>query len=91
MTTVCAYAECPDCGGTGLYTGFMERKGEAVVCVSCGGTGRQTIRYKEFERRKRRNGVSKIRFGSGLILDNPGTDQWFSYREFEEKIKAPKA
>lgn len=31
--------KCHDCGGTGLYEGFMEGKGEAVVCISCGGRG----------------------------------------------------
>lgn len=79
--------ECGDCGGTGLYCGFMEAKGEAVVCVRCGGTGCRTISYKNFGGRKPRRGIKKVRFGSGLILDNPGKDNWMTYEEFLTKVK----
>jgi hypothetical protein len=80
--------QCSDCGGTGLYSGFMEAKGEAVVCVRCGGSGCRTINYTPFQGRKRRNGITKVRYGSGLILDNPGKDAWMTYDEFKTKVKA---
>lgn len=87
MTTNTIRAECSDCGGTGLYVGFMEAKGEAVVCVSCRGTGCRTIKYKPFVERKRRNGIQKVRFGSGMILDDPNKATWMTYDEFKEKVK----
>lgn len=31
--------ECTDCHGTGLYSGFCEAKGEAVICTGCDGQG----------------------------------------------------
>lgn len=31
--------ECQTCGGTGIYKGFAERNGAAVVCHTCKGTG----------------------------------------------------
>jgi hypothetical protein len=70
----------------------MERKDEAVVCVSCNGSGCHQItvdpgdQYKAFNGRKRRNGVAKIRFGSGMILDDTSRARWFTYSEFKEKV-----
>ena len=78
--------ECADCGGTGLYRGFMEREGEAVICIRCGGKGSQTLAFREFTGRKRKNGVQKIRSGSGTILDNPQGAKWISYEEFRKLI-----
>jgi DnaJ-class molecular chaperone len=78
--------ECPSCGGTGLYKGFMERPDEAVICVNCHGTGAKELSGKPFTGRKRKPGVSKIRGGSGTILDNPGKSAWMSYAEFEQKV-----
>jgi DnaJ-class molecular chaperone len=75
--------ECSECGGTGLYHGFMEQQGEYVVCVRCGGTGKRTISYKPFTKRNRRNNVSRVRFGS----DDVKKDQWVSYKDFLNKIK----
>jgi DnaJ-class molecular chaperone len=84
------HIECGACHGTGLYSGFMERAGEAVVCVQCGGTGRQTIRYNEYTGRKKKRGIKQIRAGSGLIVDQPSRNSWFTYEEFEAKIKPPR-
>lgn len=80
--------ECGDCGGTGLYSGFMEAKGEAVVCVGCRGSGCKEISYRPFERRKGRRGISRVRVGSGLILDDPRRAEWMSYGEFHQKFQA---
>mgnify|MGYP006898470229 CR=1 FL=1 len=78
--------ECPDCRGTGLYKGFMEGPGEAVVCVRCSGSGAQELKYNEFTGRKTKTGVTKVRSGSGTILDNPGKGSWISYEEFKRKV-----
>jgi hypothetical protein len=78
--------ECDECGGTGLYHGFMEAPGEYVICVRCGGTGKRELSYKPFTGRKRRNGVQKVRAGSGTILDGPGKSKWVSYTEFQKMI-----
>ncbi|TFG98703.1 hypothetical protein E4H12_05240 [Candidatus Thorarchaeota archaeon] len=82
------HAECDSCNGTGLYVGFMEREGEAVVCISCGGTGRQTISYKPYTHRKGKRGIKKVRFGTGMIIDNPNGG-WFTYADFLKNIRAP--
>ncbi len=58
-------AECPSCGGTGLYVGFAEPKGYAVICVTCDGTGCQKIVYKPFVKRKPRSGITKVMSGAG--------------------------
>jgi len=83
--------ECKACSGTGLYVGFMEGKGQAVICVGCTGTGCREIEVKKYAGRKPRSGITKIRGGSGTILDDASNAKWYSYREFETKIPAPKA
>jgi hypothetical protein len=84
------HIECPECRGTGLYVGFMEAKGDAVICVRCGGTGRQEIYIKPYTGRKERRGIKRVRAGSGLILDTPGDSDWITYAEFKRQIKEPK-
>lgn len=88
MTANTIRAQCSDCGGTGLYSGFMEAKDEAVICVRCGGSGCQTIRYTPFQGRKERRGIKRVRGGSGLIIDRPNEKSWMTYAEFKEKVKA---
>ena len=61
-------AECRSCGGTGVYCGFAEPKGTGVVCLDCGGTGCQKIRYKPFTGRKRRAGVEKVQQSRGTFI-----------------------
>lgn len=90
MSTVKVKYECPSCGGSGLYCGFMEGPGQAVVCVNCEGTGQAVTEFKPFTGRKKKRGVKQIRFGSGLIFDDAGKAKWFTYKEFESLVKAPK-
>lgn len=85
MNVIC---ECGECGGTGLYHGFMEGPGEYVICVRCRGTGKRELSYKPFTGRKNKNGVQKIRPGSGMIMDDPSKAKWMSYDEFRKKIPA---
>lgn len=82
--------ECSPCGGTGLYKGFMEAEGEAVICTRCSGTGANEFRYNEFTGRKEKGNVRKVRSASGYIIDNPSTPKWISYEEFKRRIPSPK-
>lgn len=52
--------ECDSCSGTGLYSGFAEPKGKAVVCHGCSGTGCNTISYLPFTGRKRKRGIREV-------------------------------
>lgn len=52
--------ECSACGGTGLYSGFAESKGTAVVCVQCGGDGCEEITFTPFTHRKDKRGIHTI-------------------------------
>ena len=52
--------ECSTCNGTGLYCGCAEPPETAVICLTCGGTGCETIRYKPFTHRKRKRGIKQV-------------------------------
>lgn len=76
--------DCKECKGTGLYVGFAEHKGSAVVCYHCKGAG--AVEFKappEFSGRKRRAGITSVsRPGSGWNLV-PGRDLGaVTYEEF---------
>lgn len=55
--------ECGACGGTGLYSGFAEPEGVAVICHSCRGKGHGTG-SKVFHGRKRLKGVRTVWLGA---------------------------
>lgn len=78
-------AECGACGGTGLYSGFAEPKGTAVVCLQCKGTGCQEIRYTPFTVRKGREGIHWVQKSrGGLIAFGVGpVGRLISYQEFQ--------
>ena len=85
-------AECRACGGTGLYQGFCESKGEAVVCVVCLGTGAEIVSYTPFTDRKNKRGIKLIRVSRGNFIGTGvgginGTEM--SYKEFQQKFKTP--
>lgn len=61
-------AQCGACGGTGIYCGFAEPKGVGVVCLKCGGTGKQIIEYIPFTERKTRADVKTVRLSQGTFL-----------------------
>lgn len=81
-------AVCTDCGGSGLYCGFMEAPGEAVVCVRCQGTGCYVFSYKPFEKRRRRRGIKTIRKSAGAFLATGvgGVGRTMTYSEFEKSF-----
>ena len=60
--------ECPSCGGTGLYCGFAEPKGTAVICHGCNGDGNCLYQYKPFTGRKRKKGVQIVRESRGSFI-----------------------
>ena len=61
--------ECDSCKGTGLYQGFAESKGVAVVCRSCRGKGwyREKITYNTTDGKLKRRKDIKL-----VIEYNPG-------------------
>lgn len=54
--------ECENCAGTGLYSGFGEQNGAAVVCHGCTGTGKVIFEktFKLFSRRQKTKGVKRV-------------------------------
>jgi hypothetical protein len=60
--------QCQSCGGTGLYCGFAEPKGTAVVCITCGGSGKSTFAYEPFTGRKPRAGIHTVRLSGGSFI-----------------------
>jgi hypothetical protein len=77
-------AECNSCDGTGIYCGFAEPKGVGVICLTCDGTGCQTITYKPFEKLKKRRDIQKVARSRGsFIATGVGpTRELITYDEF---------
>lgn len=75
-------AECRDCSGTGLYQGFAEPKDTAVICRGCGGSGCQTITYKEFTGRKRKRNVKYVLADHGLWFVRTSSEETITIQEF---------
>lgn len=84
--------ECPSCKGTGLYVGFAERDGAAIVCKSCAGTGKalHVFRYKEFTGRKRRLNVIQV-YGHnpGISIGADRIPGGVPFKEWEADPRAP--
>lgn len=82
--------ECDSCGGSGLYCGFMEPKGTAVVCVTCSGRGWYEYDYKEFEHRRRKQGIKTISYSRGSFIGTGvgAIGKQMTYAEFEKEIPA---
>ena len=54
--------QCKSCAGSGLYVGFAERDGAAVVCHTCHGTGKHHVKieYDDFQGRQLRDDVERV-------------------------------
>lgn len=52
---------CLACRGTGLYAGYAEPDGVAVICDDCKGTGAVMLDYSLFTGRKKRGDVTTVR------------------------------
>ena len=63
---------------------MCERKGEAVVCLQCGGSGCRKIKYKPFTSRKPARGINSIRESRGAFLFTGagGTGKEMTYEQF---------
>jgi len=61
-------AECTSCGATGVYSGFCEARGEAVVCLRCSGTGCEVVRYTPFTKRRNRKGIETVSNSRGGFI-----------------------
>ena len=67
--------QCQDCKGKGLYQGFAERGGAAIVCHACSGTGRQkqSVEYEEFTGRQPSLATWVYATNPGVGVDDIGT------------------
>lgn len=81
--------ECQSCRATGVYCGFCEAPGEAVVCLGCGGTGKQKFQYEPFKGRKSKRGIKTVRksIGKSLATGIGGTGRSITYAEFMKREK----
>lgn len=78
--------ECEACGGTGLYAGFAEPKGTAVVCLECNGTGCIKIDFTPFTRRKGIKGIQNVSLSRGSFIGTGvgPTGGCITYQEFQQ-------
>ena len=78
---------CDSCHGSGLYCGFMEPKGEAVICLSCNGRGWYFYSYEVFTHRIKKKGVKIIRVSQGSFIATGvgGIGNSMTYKEFEKR------
>ena len=76
--------ECSSCNGTGLYRGFAEPPGVAVICLHCDGEGCKEINYTPFSGRKSRNDVKTVQRSSGSFIGTGvgPSGKSISYQEF---------
>jgi len=86
MSKVVVDAECNACGATGVYHGFCEAKGEAVVCLRCGGTGCAKVYYVPFTARRNRRGIKTVRrLRGGFLATGVGpTGGEVTYAQFKK-------
>ena len=78
--------ECIECKGTGLYIGFAEPKGTAIVCTQCAGSGCHEINFKPFTRRKGKHGIKTVCKSCGSFVYNCVSPVVISitYQEFQK-------
>lgn len=92
MTKTMFKVECNACKSTGLYKGFAEPPGHAVVCYQCDGKG-----YFEassvastavlFTGRKAKPGITQVLLDGGLWMFRTGKEKSISIEKFNELIK----
>ena len=71
MKTKIVRIECKSCKGTGLYQGFCEKEGCAVICTNCKGQGVSTETYIEFTGRNKLKGIERVFKTSGMFYHAP--------------------
>lgn len=82
---------CPPCRATGLYKGFAEPEGTAVICHSCNGKGSKevnagTIGGTPFTGRKPNPGIQRVMTDGGLWMTRGTNPSTISIQEFYEKV-----
>jgi len=82
--------ECKTCDGTGLYEGFAEPEGYAVICNSCEGRGWVNAAVgTPFTGRKSKHGIKFVYCDGGLWMmrqeDKP--PKTITVQEFYNKVK----
>ncbi len=80
--------ECRSCGATGLYKGFAEPKGTAVVCANCGGKGYVLQTGTLFTFIKKKEGVQKVIMDGGTWMLRGASPKTISIEEFEKIQKS---
>lgn len=84
--------ECPSCRGTGIYRGWCEAPGTAVVCIDCDGDGWRRYEYKKFTERRSVKGVKEVYLSRGKsVIDGvggmPETKMTYTYFKKNYKVK----
>jgi DnaJ-class molecular chaperone len=65
---VSVHEQCPECAGTGIFSGMYEPKGTGVVCSICQGTGGRVYTFTPFiERSKNRNHLVVVPGANSMI------------------------
>ena len=79
-------AECIECKGTGLYSGYMEPKGTAVICIRCDGSGCKEIAFTPFIEKKNRSDIQIVKRSSGSFIGVPfePDSNSITYDEFQQ-------
>lgn len=88
--------ECNKCKATGLYCGFAEPEGTAVICRDCKGTGGVDLKKAhpsqvEYTGRKQREGIQRVYVDQGLWMSRTELDERTStvpLREFYTQVPA---
>ncbi len=75
--------ECRSCGATGLYKGFAEPKGTAVICSTCGGKGYVLQTGTLFSFVKKKEGIQRVLMDGGAWFARGHGDKTISIEEFE--------
>lgn len=87
------------CDGSGLYRGFAEKEGEAVICLYCKGTGGVEVDPKlalacdPYIGRKHKDGVRTVSRSRGAFVafGIGATGPRMTYEEFLKAIPASEA
>ena len=75
--------ECRVCGASGLYAGFGEVEGAAVVCRTCRGTGAEEIAVTPFTERRPKESVTRVYAANPGIVIAPRLGGGISYDEWK--------
>ncbi len=80
--------ECSACSATGLYKGFAEPEGTAVICNKCNGKGCSDEGKVSFTGRKPKLGIQKVAYDGGLWMFRTEIPKTISIEEFYDKVKS---